>query len=183
MRDAQKVTDAARSLDANLACFVWRTLERLHVCDGAFAPPLFSARPVREAECAQVRRCGAVVGMLSALAVPARICGHPVCCRCLPLLPVRVPARCVLVPLAFEDTARAPVSAFHSADQSSRGSHGGAMDDETYVFPHALCAVALNPQTLILNDVIASLDCISLHFSSPRLASPASASPNQPMRK
>jgi hypothetical protein len=46
MADPQDATDAARSLDADLACIAWRTPERADVLDRASAPSLFSARRV-----------------------------------------------------------------------------------------------------------------------------------------
>jgi hypothetical protein len=105
MADAQDATDAARSLDADLACIAWRTPERAHVLDGAFVPPLFS---VRRAERLSARRLD-VAARLSACRPPSHsrraLAGKLLAfVACLSCRSASLPARRVVLPLHFEDT-------------------------------------------------------------------------------
>jgi hypothetical protein len=106
MADGQDATNAARSLDADLARIAWRTPEGAHVLDGAFAPALFSARAV---ERLSARRLD-VATRLSACRQPSHsrralagiLLAFVVCPSC---RFASLPARRVVLPLHFEDTA------------------------------------------------------------------------------
>jgi hypothetical protein len=109
MANAQDATDAARSLGADLACIAWRTPERAHVLDGAFAPRLFSARSVEKLS---ARRLD-VAARLSACRPPSHsgralagiLLVFVVCPSC---RSASLPARCIVLPLGNGARARVP---------------------------------------------------------------------------